>query len=487
MAVLLTIHYHVNENSPHQSASWRLVPSAGVSASRIYNNIIVSNDSNEEDALLNSAHEDQHDVPSSEGSGGGPEGRSGGGSSSTHHHVKGGKMRHEAGGPSSGSKDIVLSTSGSKTKIIVRKHKGSSKRSALDHRRAMNQQRHHAREDKCACTANKPQVVPVYVPYCMPSSPYESLAAAGPDVPADHAASYFYQQPPNQESSQYHHIEEGSGDGEDQRSQVRRSSMIDGRRSFARFPHMSFPSHHSLLHEPVMSPYSPYHQLFQPSLSLQSAMDRSGTSGMFSPAARMDGRHVYPVDRADPPVVVPSSAVTSSTGPKLEPRSVADSATGSPKSPERIGELFQQSKRSGRKPVQDLEDSYRRDFEDHDSIEALSGGMFPSQPLDSAIDLINGFPFPFTSDSRDGHRMQEHHFEFGSTMPAIPPLLPLDIHALNDGSRLQESKENADRKEDASKDRGREVNRQSAGDDAETGSHSKDSKEKRSKTSSNKS
>ena len=123
---------------------------------KIYNNIIVSNDSNEEDALLNSAHESSPDDNHH---------------GNNHHHSsnnnkKSGQLRHEAGsgGPSSGSKDIVLSTSGSKTKIIVRKSRGSSKKSSLDSFRKQNQVNHN--EKNCFCNKNQKKAVPVLVPFC---------------------------------------------------------------------------------------------------------------------------------------------------------------------------------------------------------------------------------------------------------------------------------------------------------------------------------
>ena len=131
---------------------------------KVYNNIIVSNDSNEEDALLNSAVESSGNHP--EGSDGGSGGSGGGHASNS---SRGGQLKHEAasGGPSSGSKDIVLSTNGSKTKIIVRKAKGSAKRSALDSYR-----RTHSRSDGCPCSAQKasPSDVKqvIFVPYCGP-------------------------------------------------------------------------------------------------------------------------------------------------------------------------------------------------------------------------------------------------------------------------------------------------------------------------------
>lgn len=131
---------------------------------KVYNNIIVSNDSNEEDALLNSAVESSGNHP--EGHEGGSGGGGGGHASNS---SRGGQLKHEAasGGPSSGSKDIVLSTNGSKTKIIVRKAKGSAKRSALDSYR-----RTHSRSDGCPCSGQKspPSDVKqvIFVPFCGP-------------------------------------------------------------------------------------------------------------------------------------------------------------------------------------------------------------------------------------------------------------------------------------------------------------------------------
>ena len=121
---------------------------------KIYNNIIVSNDSNEEDALLNSAHESS---PDDGHHGNNPH-------HSSNNNKKSGQLRHEAGsgGPSSGSKDIVLSTSGSKTKIIVRKSRGSSKKSSLDSYR----KQHHVNHNEKNCLCGKKKSVPVLVPFC---------------------------------------------------------------------------------------------------------------------------------------------------------------------------------------------------------------------------------------------------------------------------------------------------------------------------------
>ena len=147
------------------------------SGAKIYNNIIVSNDSNEEDALLNSAHE----TGNSSDDHGKDHGIGHDGVNGQSSNKKAGHLRHEAasGGPSSGSKDIVLSTSGSKTKIVVRKSRGSAKKSALDSYRKHHKS-HHERSH-CSC---KKERVPVLVPFCPHSghhvSPYGSSSYSGP-------------------------------------------------------------------------------------------------------------------------------------------------------------------------------------------------------------------------------------------------------------------------------------------------------------------
>lgn len=162
---------------------------------KVYNNIIVSNDSNEEDALLNSAVESSGNHPDDHANGG--HGHSG-------NSTKGGQLKHEAasGGPSSGSKDIVLSTNGSRTKIIVRKAKGSAKRSALDSYR-----RTQSRQDSCSCS-QKPannyhqekEVVPVFVPFCGADPMQDPAAAYGPQLGTDateesRRLDYYFRQP----------------------------------------------------------------------------------------------------------------------------------------------------------------------------------------------------------------------------------------------------------------------------------------------------
>lgn len=138
----------------------------------MYNNIIVSNDSNEEDALLNSAVESSGNHPDSN------DGHGHGHGSNSGNSTKGGQLKHEAasGGPSSGSKDIVLSTNGSRTKIIVRKAKGSAKRSALDSYRKTQ-----SKQDSCSCSKNsspshEKEVIPVFVPFC--GDPMQDAAAS---------------------------------------------------------------------------------------------------------------------------------------------------------------------------------------------------------------------------------------------------------------------------------------------------------------------
>ena len=499
MAFLLSVHYHHEQSSRNPSSGgWTLVPAAA--ASRIYNNIIVSNDSNEEDALLNSAHEDQHDYPSSQSDGSnGSKAESRSGSASSQHHLKGGKMRHEAGGPSTGSKDIVLSTSGSKTKIIVRKSKGSSKRSALDHRRATDRRVHKSGdEEKCSCSQQKqqqPPVVPVYVPYCPPHG-LESAHDPGT------SSSYFYQQdhgsppipppPPPPQQTIFELSEQGTegSEGEETALHHRRTSLTGQRQRRQRLP--SFERNHRLMqqHHSILSPYSPYQPFLPSSMSFLPALPHSFTS---SPAAaRIERRHIYPADDA---------SVTASVESRSESKKQQPPASGSVEStgrPDRIGELFQQqpqasggrSRAHSQPPadfpltvnaVVDYNENYSQDYDTADTdgssevMSGMSGGMFahPAPPASPAVavDLISQFPFPFT-DTTDRSRTSQYEYPLPS-IAAIPPLTPLpDQPALivPGMKRREDKKEKTEEEEEEISDKKKKEEQNPESDARETSS-----------------
>lgn len=129
---------------------------------KVYNNIIVSNDSNEEDSLVASSSSKQ--PGHSDGSSGG---KSASGSG--------------AGGPSQLGKDIVLQTNGPKAKIIVRKHKASHNKVGTGCQSSCGSNKHHEHHHHPhhppehhtpPPTQIHIQQVPVYIPVC-PSAGHE--------------------------------------------------------------------------------------------------------------------------------------------------------------------------------------------------------------------------------------------------------------------------------------------------------------------------
>lgn len=115
---------------------------------KVYNNIVVSNDSNEEDSLVASSAQTRQ----GDGGCGGGDGHGGAGGGSS---CSGGRGKSGAGGPSSLGKDIVVTTNGPKAKIIVRKSKGSRKSVGTG----------SACSSCCSPASSAPPKV-VYVPFC---------------------------------------------------------------------------------------------------------------------------------------------------------------------------------------------------------------------------------------------------------------------------------------------------------------------------------
>lgn len=162
---------------------------------KVYNNIVVSNDSNEEDSLVASSAQTRQGDGGCQGGGRG-DGRGGGGGGG----CSGGRGKSGAGGPSNLGKDVVVTTNGPKAKIIVRKSKGSRKSVGTG--------------SACSACCNQVQQGPpkvVYVPFCphqtaasFPVPSYEPFHQSPTHLPSS-SLNYPYseQSSPSHQSTMY--------------------------------------------------------------------------------------------------------------------------------------------------------------------------------------------------------------------------------------------------------------------------------------------
>lgn len=223
---------------------------------KVYNNIVVSNDSNEEDSLVaSSAQSRQGDG----GCQGGNLGRGGRGCSS-------GRGKSGAGGPSNLGKDIVVTTNGPKAKIIVRKSKGSQKSVGTG----------SACSSCCDSTHHHTPPKVVYVPFC----PHQ-MAASFP-VP-------IYEPYPQQPPSHPQHM-----NYDEQLTQARQSIYQSQSRP------LSSPRNHQSYEEPMIA--SSAQLLPQYHTTLQLPLPHHSLRVSSSPHSSMPFAHHSPLPPPPPPV-----------------------------------------------------------------------------------------------------------------------------------------------------------------------------------------